>query len=808
MRLDASAGHPAAKARGNTSGRSAVATSLAWPEREDDQTEAAPLESERLFQVAFERAVIGIAHISPEGRFLRFNQRLCDFLGYDRAELAARTLQDVTYPEDFEPCAASFQRLLAGEIDEYEMDKRSIRKDGTPVWAHVAVSLVRTPEGAPDFTVTMIQDITERKRLEQERARLLERERAARAQVEATNAQLHVIQALTDTALSHLALDDLLREVLGRVTGVMGVDQVGILLLDEDDRTLVLRAASGLLEAAPGYDRFAMGQGFPGRIAASRESLIVNAPSADDLDGAPPELREWLHSAAGVPLLVEDPIEDQAATHPASRLVGVLVVGSAAPRRFAKADLQLLQRAADRIALAVDRARLYAAEQDARRCAEEARTRAQASEMQATERAERLRTILETMADGVAVYDAAGRPIQLVNRAYRELFALERGPTEYEDLTTGERMTLLDVRDAATGAVLPFEATPVGRALRGEVVTGPGADVRARAFDGRALEVNNSAAPLRDSNGQIVGVVVVLRDMSERNRLAREREAARADELSARETSRRMEAFLATAAHDLRTPLTAVVGYLYLARRTSEQLAATALEANPALAPAVLDMRARLGEAGQGADRLARLLTLLFDTAALRAGKLELHRAPCDLVALVHEQVEALHMAAPDRTIRLHVPAGGATDDDPIPGFAGTPDIPVEVDADRIGQVVTNYLTNALKYSPPDRPVDVSVVARGGRTRVLVCDHGQGIAKHDRAPIWELFHRVPGVTVQNGAPGGTTGGSLGLGLHISRAIIAAHGGRVGVRSAVGGGSTFWFTLPLSSPTSGPADVAP
>ena len=65
--------------------------------------------------------------------------------------------------------------------------------------------------------------------------------------------------------------------------------------------------------------------------------------------------------------------------------------------------------------------------------------------------------------------------------------------------------------------------------------------------------------------------------------------------------------------------------------------------------------------------------------------------------------------------------------------------------------------------------------------------------------VWELFHRAPGITAQGGAPGGMQSGSLGLGLYICKAIITAHGGRVGVRSAVGEGSTFWFTLPLSSP---------
>jgi signal transduction histidine kinase len=110
-------------------------------------------------------------------------------------------------------------------------------------------------------------------------------------------------------------------------------------------------------------------------------------------------------------------------------------------------------------------------------------------------------------------------------------------------------------------------------------------------------------------------------------------------------------------------------------------------------------------------------------------------------------------------------------------------------DADRIGQVVANYVTNALKYSPPDQPVDVSVAVRRAQACVAVRDAGPGIPKADRAQVWELFQRGSGVTPQ--------GGSLGLGLYISRAIVEAHGGQVGVKSAVGKGSTFWFTLPLS-----------
>ena len=158
----------------------------------------------------------------------------------------------------------------------------------------------------------------------------------------------------------------------------------------------------------------------------------------------------------------------------------------------------------------------------------------EASETHAAERAENLHTILETMADGVIVYDQRCHPLQ-INRAYRDLLALDHAPAEYESLPARERLRLLDMRNATTGAPLPFDKSPAGRALKGgEVVTGQRADVRLRAFDGRELEVTISAAPLRDQEGHIVGAVCVLHDQTERNRLAREREAARADELAAR----------------------------------------------------------------------------------------------------------------------------------------------------------------------------------------------------------------------------------------------------------------------------------
>lgn len=188
---------------------------------------------------------------------------------------------------------------------------------------------------------------------------------------------------------------------------------------------------------------------------------------------------------------------------------------------------------------------------------------------------------------------------------------------------------------------------------------------------------------------------------------------------------------------------------------------------------------ALLERADSHMDRLSRLVVDLLDVSRIRAGKLELRLAPCNLAEIVREVVEEQRQMAPGRHIHQRLPA--ASRQPPV----------VLADRDRIRQVVANYLSNALKYSREEQPVHVEVRAHEGWARVSVRDEGPGVPAAEQRRVWERFYRVVGTPVRSG-----TGIGLGLGLHISQTIVEQHHGRAGLRSREGHGATFWFALPM------------
>jgi PAS domain S-box-containing protein len=130
-------------------------------------------ESEERFRTTFEQAAVGITHVGLDGRFIRANRKFCDIIGYDCKDVIGKQFQDITCRYDVETEAEYKDKLLRGRIHTYSIEKRDIRQDGTPVWVNQTVSLVRGPSGEPEHFIFVMEDISDRKRAEQERKNLL-----------------------------------------------------------------------------------------------------------------------------------------------------------------------------------------------------------------------------------------------------------------------------------------------------------------------------------------------------------------------------------------------------------------------------------------------------------------------------------------------------------------------------------------------------------------------------------------------------------------------------------------------------------
>ncbi len=266
----------------------------------------------------------------------------------------------------------------------------------------------------------------------------------------------------------------------------------------------------------------------------------------------------------------------------------------------------------------------------------------------------------------------------------------------------------------------------------------------------------------------------------EQERLRREREEAHAMVLALEESNRRMDEFLGIASHELRTPLTSAKLSAQMAERWLHKWFASPEAGSTAVIQPeqIVKLQALIAQINRQMARQERLVSDLLEVSRIRTGNLELRMVPCDVVAVVREAVDEQRLLHPGRVITLDVRTG----DEPVI---------VEGDTDRIGQAVTNYLSNALKYSQEHSAVRVYLDANERMSCVRVQNAGPGIPTDAQERLWDRFYRVSDVAVQSGSSVG-----LGLGLYITRTIIERLGGQVGVTSAPGAGATFWLTLPL------------
>ncbi len=263
-----------------------------------------------------------------------------------------------------------------------------------------------------------------------------------------------------------------------------------------------------------------------------------------------------------------------------------------------------------------------------------------------------------------------------------------------------------------------------------------------RHSDGHLVVLETSAIPVFDEAGKFYGYRGIDRDITERKQVERLREE-----------------YLSLISHDLRAPLAVIMGQADWLRRLLEK---RGLERETGSAESIL----------KGARRMNSMIQDLVESARLEAGRMEMRKELVNLPELASEVIQRVGTLQERARLQL----------EPLEWVP-----PVPADPERIERVLMNLITNALKYSPADRPVMIRVRHRDGEALVSVTDQGLGILPEDMPFLFERFFR---------AKTGKKAEGLGLGLYISRLIVEAHGGRIWAESQVGKGSTFFFTLPM------------
>ncbi len=698
-------------------------------------------DSEQRFRSTFELAALGIAHVGPEGTYLRVNPSMARITGYDEAELLRMGPAQLVCADDMHLDDDLRRRLLAGQIPSYSIEKRCVHKNGSLVWTNATVSVVRDPQGALLYTFVILEDISRRKRIESD---------------------LEQQQELNRLLLENLA------------EGVVACDGDGKLILF--NKATREWHGTDIMDTPPETwaSHFSLFEG-DGRTPLAQERIpLIRAFNGEtvinvEMSIARPGMPARLVLASGAPLIDAEGIKRGA----------VVVMHDVTERQQHLRKLKCIDD--------VNEATRTLADPDA---VVAVTTRRLGEYLEAAHCVYADVAPDEDQVDILRDFAPAGTGMA---GRYR---LSDIGPTVAQTLRDGELVALDDMRaqwPAAEGPVLQDAGmrsaliVPLRKGDRLRAIMVVGDDVprqwtehekdlmqtvtercwvsveRERAQ--RALE--NAAEELKAANAAVE---------HERSSLAR-RVAERTEELTvtnaslaravdaAEAASRAKSAFLATISHEIRTPMNGVLGAMELLGRTG-------LDG---------ERRALLGTAQESARSLLGLLNDLLDMAKIEAGRIEIAPAPASLEAIVG-QVVSTHMPnAITKGIDLHAEV------DPVaPAW-------VHIDGLRVRQILGNLVSNAVKFTS-EGGVSLSVHRcaaddDGCRIRFVVHDSGVGIPPAALQTLFQPFE-------QGTAELARQSGGTGLGLAISRGLAEHMGGAVWLESSPGHGTTATLELPL------------
>lgn len=395
---------------------------------------------------------------------------------------------------------------------------------------------------------------------------------------------------------------------------------------------------------------------------------------------------------------------------------------------ISEAEKEFAALLADKCALVIDRAHTQL--EKSRLLISERRARSRA-ERQAAE----MSALLQSLKEGVLVLDATGN-IVLRNRVERQISRVE--DEQALSIIAYGRFRLL----TPDGEPVPPQQLPGNRLLRGETINDT--EYLMEHDDGTRLHVICNGSVVRGEDGQVVLGILVTRDITR----VRELEEIREDLIRA-------------VSHDLRNPLTVISARSQLLQRRMNKHGLTA-EAEEAEVIYI------------SAQRMTQMIQEMFDSYRLESDNFLLNKEYIDLDVVLRELSTRLGTEADRRRVKMEIAAGNYR---------------LFADQERLERAIINLITNALKYSPEDKPVVVSLACQGERIYLSVTDWGIGIAPEDIPKVFQRYYRSTAVKSSTG---------LGLGLYIVKLIVEAHNGTVDVVSELNEGSTFRIILPKSA----------
>jgi PAS domain S-box-containing protein len=648
------------------------------------KTEEALRRSEERFRSYFELPLIGIAITSPNTGWIEVNNKLCDMLGYSRAELMKLTWPELTHKNDLMKDVEHFNKILSGESEGYSVEKRFIRKDGSIIYANYSTRCIRDREGSIDYFVALMQDISDRKAFEE---------------------QLHNLNL------------DLENRVTERTKQLEEVS----LLKDE----LLIRAQKALLKAEISEQNYRF-------LAESIPQIVWTATTNGYLDYYNQRWFEYTGLSEEQSLAYEG---WENILHPED----VNVTKESWYRSVANGEEfhieNRLKRSTDgsyrwHLARALPLKNedgniikwfgTYTDIDDHKRAEEKLRLSEQ-----------RFRKLVDANIIGVMIVDLDGS-IHEANEAFLKMVGYDRddlvsGKMQWTNMTPPQYVQLDKEKVSALtkdGILPPFEKEYIRK-------------------DGTTVPVLVGGALLERDKGMTVAFVL---DISER-----------------KELEQRKDEFIGMASHELKTPVTSLKIFTQMLIKMFEK------KNDP---QSLLFLR----KADDQINKLTKLISDLLDISKMQVGKLQFRNEVFAIDNLIEEIVENSQLSYKQHSIKI-IGSTGQT---------------LSADKDRIEQVLINLISNAVKYSPEADQVFVKINCDQNNSIVVsVQDFGIGIDIEDQAKIFDRFFRVSDVEKKN-----MTFPGFGIGLYIASEIVRHHKGKIWVESIKGQGTTISFSLPI------------